>query len=153
MFANHGSLEKHKHKIEGINSRMDGMQAAILSVKLKYIERWTESRIQNANYYNHYLRNKSDIIIPKTHNNAKHVFHLYVIKSDIRDKLTKLLEKHGIAYGIHYPKALPFLDSYKYLSHDKKDFPVAYNLPKKILSLPLYPELTEEMIEYISSCL
>lgn len=152
-FSRHGALGKHDHEIEGINSRLDGMQAAILSVKLKYIHEWTRLRIQHSEKYNELLSPNSNITIQKTHQNAKHVFHLYVIRIDNRDELQGELEKKGISTGIHYPSALPFLKAYDYLCHEPDDFLKAYNCTQEILSLPLYPELKNKDIEYIVSVL
>lgn len=149
MFANHGALKKHKHEIEGINSRLDGIQAAILSVKLKHILKWNALRLDRALLYNRYLDDIAAIVTPLIEHNAKHVFHLYVIRSKNRDKLSKLLNNQGIATGIHYPSPLPFLTAYKYLNHKPGDFPISYKYMGQILSLPMYPELTDDMIEYV----
>ena len=86
---------------------------------------------------------------PKIHQDAKHVFHLYVIQSNNRDSLKKTLNDRGVASAIHYPVSLPYLSAYSYLGHTDKDFPIAFDLPKKILSLPIYPELNNSIIEYI----
>jgi len=153
MFASHGSLTKHKHEFEGINSRMDGIQAAILSVKLPYIHEWSQKRLQNALLYNELLANVEDIKIPMIKQNAIHVFHLYVIRTQKRYELQKYLKEHGIATGIHYPTALPFLEAYSYLGHKPVDFPVAYDYQNQILSLPMFPELTKEQISYICECI
>ena len=150
IFANHGGVIKHQHEIEGINSRMDGLQAAILTVKLKYIHKWTELRIRNAMYYNSLIDDEININIPIEHQNAKHVFHLYVIKTKYRDKLMKYLNKNSISTGIHYPKPLPFVKAYKYMNSKKSEFPVAVNTMSKILSLPIYPELTNGQIKYVT---
>ena len=151
MFSNHGSLAKHNHKFEGINSRLDGIQAAILSVKLKYISKWTDLRISNAEYYSSNLASKSDIKIPIVHKNAKHVFHLYVIAVENRNEVKKNLENNSISTGIHYPVPLPLLEAYKYLKHKPQEFPNINHLQSRILSLPLFPELTELQIDYILS--
>ena len=148
MLANHGALKKHHHEFEGINSRLDGLQAAILSVKMRYINNWTELRIQRAEVYNDLFAEKN-IILPTVHPLAKHVFHLYVIRSDNRNDLQSHLNNHGISTGIHYPTALPYLGAYKYLKHTPEDFPVAFEYSNKILSLPIYPELTTESQKYI----
>jgi dTDP-4-amino-4,6-dideoxygalactose transaminase len=145
MFANHGGLKKHNHEIEGINSRMDGIQAAVLSVKLKYIEQWNDKRLQNALRYNELLSDVEGITLPVILSDVKHVFHLYVIRTTRRKKLKAHLEKNGIGSGIHYPTALPFLKAYEYLDHKPEDFPVAFQYQAQILSLPMYPELTAEM--------
>ena len=149
MFANHGSLIKHKHEFEGINSRMDGIQAAILSVKLPYINDWNQKRLQNALLYNELLADVEDIKIPKIRPNASHIFHLYVIRTQQRNELQTHLKDRGISSGIHYPTPLPFLKAYDYLGYKPEDFPVAYSYKDKIISLPMYPELTKEQISYI----
>ena len=151
MFANHGALIKHKHEIEGINSRLDGLQAAILSIKLKYIMEWNEKRLQNALLYNDYLSNMEMIETPKIHPDVKHVFHLYVIRTGFRNELTEFLKGNGVSTGIHYPTALPFLEAYRYLGHKPDDFPIAYQYMGDILSLPMFPELTEEQIKFVVS--
>jgi dTDP-4-amino-4,6-dideoxygalactose transaminase len=149
MYANHGALKKHFHEIEGINSRMDGLQAAILSVKLPHIDEWNQKRYKNAIIYNEMLKDCKGIYIPKICSDSTHIFHVYVIRSKKRDELNQYLKEHGIETSIHYPTALPFLKAYEYLGHRHEDFPVAYKYQKEILSLPMYPELTEDMIEYV----
>lgn len=151
LYANHGSIIKHQHKIEGINSRLDGLQAAILSVKLKYIDSWNQNRLDLALYYNKKLKNIEHIILPKTHDNVKHVFHLYVIRVKLlRNDLKKYLEENGISTGLHYPCPLPFLEAYKYLGYKESDFPVSFQFKDQILSLPIYPELTFDEVDYIT---
>lgn len=149
MFANHGAILKHNHEIEGINSRMDGLQAAILSVKLTHLFKWTQKRIDHGKFYNKSLKDIENITTPNTHPDVKHVFHLYVVRSNDRFTLQKHLKENGITTGIHYPTPLPLLKAYKYLEHKKEDFPVAYSYKDEILSLPMYPELTKENIKYI----
>jgi dTDP-4-amino-4,6-dideoxygalactose transaminase len=149
IFANHGALQKHNHIIEGVNSRLDGLQAAILSVKLPHIHTWNKRRQNNALLYNKLL-NKIDLItIPKIDPRVSHVFHLYVIRTPHRDELQGFLKERGIATGIHYPTPLPFLKAYKYLNHSPDNFPIAYFYKDHILSLPMFPELTENQIGYI----
>src|SRR5579875_3133579 len=114
MYANHGALIKHKHEIEGINSRMDGLQAAVLSAKLPYISQWTEKRIQNAALYNKYLSGIDEIVLPKVRPDSKHTFHLYVIRALKRDELMNFLKEKNIETVIHYPTALPNLPAYAY---------------------------------------
>ena len=149
MFANHGSLKKHHHEIEGINSRMDGIQAAILSVKLPHIADWNQKRYHNALLYNELLADVEDIVTPIIRPNAKHIFHLYVIRTPKRDQLPEYLQDHGISTGIHYPTALPFLKAYAYLGNSLEDFPVAYQYQGEILSLPMYPELTSDAVHFV----
>ncbi|MDP8218256.1 MAG: DegT/DnrJ/EryC1/StrS family aminotransferase [Candidatus Theseobacter exili] len=149
MYANHGALIKHKHEVEGINSRLDGLQAAILSVKLKYISEWNEKRLKNATLYNKLLAGVDGIAIPQIRENVKHVFHLYVIRVADRDTLQKYLAEKGISTGIHYPTPLPFLRAYKYLGHKSEEFPVVSKYQDQILSLPMFPELTADQMEYV----
>ena len=147
MFSNHGRIEKYNHEFEGINSRLDGLQAAILSVKLKHLEAWTERRIAIAAKYTEGLRNV--VITPTVSPDVKHVYHLYVIRTKNRDKVSDFLKGKGISTGIHYPIALPFLEAYRYLRHKPSDFPVAHQFPNEILSLPMYADLTPEQVTYI----
>jgi len=153
MFANHGALKKHYHEFEGINSRLDGLQAAILSVKLKYIQEWTNLRIRHAAAYNKLLSSIENIVTPSTHQDAKHVLHLYVVRSENRDEMQNHLKLNGVSSGIHYPTALPYLKAYEYLGHSPADFPVAYQYSREILSLPMYPELNDTSIRRISDIL
>lgn len=150
MYAQHGSLKKHQHQMEGINSRLDSIQAAILGAKLPYVLEWTEKRIHNASLYDKYLSGIHEIILPKLRPYSKHTYHLYVIRSKKRKELMQYLQEKGIETTVHYPRALPNLPAYKYLGYQPSDFPVATLLQDEIISLPMYPELTEEMIVYVA---
>jgi len=150
MFANHGSLKKHEHDIEGINSRLDGLQAAVLKVKLAYIDRWNKARREHALTYNELLSECRSVKCPKIRPDADHIFHLYVIRAKKRDELMSYLGTRGVSTGIHYPTALPFLTAYKHLGHTPSDFPVAYRCQSEILSLPMFPELSPEQIEWVT---
>jgi len=148
-YANHGALKKDDHEMEGVNSRLDSLQAAILSVKLKHILVWTDKRIANAMKYHQLLKNIPEVRLPETRTSTTHTFHLYVIRTDRRNELKAYLDSKGIETSIHYPRALPNLPVYKHLGHQSKDFPVASAYQDQILSLPIYPELTDEQIEYV----
>lgn len=150
MYANHGALKKHEHQIEGVNSRLDSIQAAVLSVKARYILEWTNSRISNAKIYHEELQDIREIVTPASRKDTRHTFHLYVIRTPRRNELKEFLEKNGIQTAIHYPKALPNLAAYQYLGHERKDFPIATKYQDEILSLPMYPELTREQIRYVA---
>jgi len=150
MFARHGALKKHQHLIEGVNSRLDGLQAAILSVKLKLIGAWTEKRIVNAAYYSNNLHGVHGITIPAVRPETVHTFHLYVIRTQLRDALAQYLKTKGIETAIHYPNALPNLVAYKHLGYQPSDFPIASEYQNQILSLPMYPELSKKMIDYVT---
>ena len=149
MYARHGALVKHKHYMEGINSRMDGIQAAVLNVKLKYILDWTDKRIENAGLYNENLKNISEITLPTIRPDSKHTFHIYVIRAQNRESLSDYLYEKGIQTALHYPTILPLLPAYEYLNKTPKDFPEAYLAQQEILSLPMYPELGGKEIDYI----
>jgi len=144
-FANHGRAQKYDHDFEGINSRLDGLQAAILSVKLPHLDRWTEGRRTNAYKYNEALAGL-DLVTPREMNDVKAVYHLYVVRvpNGDRDKLRDFLKTSGVEAGVHYPIALPYLNAYRYLNHSEADFPEALKASGEILSLPLFSELTDE---------
>ena len=149
MYANHGALKKHQHKIEGINSRLDGIQAAILSAKLPHLLKWNEARIKNAGYYDEVLKNIEGVTLPKVRPGTKHTFHLYVIRTSKRDELQTFLKDKGVETAIHYPTTLPLLPAYNHLNHKKEEFPVAAKYQNEILSLPMFPELSKEMMNYV----
>jgi dTDP-4-amino-4,6-dideoxygalactose transaminase len=149
MYANHGALKKHHHEFEGVNSRLDGLQAAILETKLKFIDEWTNKRIDAAAKYSALLSGINEIITPRTRKNSKHVFHVYNIRVEKRNQLQNVLKEAGIETSIHYPTALPNMPAYRYLNHKKSDFPIASAYQDKILSLPIFPEITDEQIGYV----
>lgn len=153
MYANHGALKKHHHLMEGINSRLDGLQAAILSAKLPHILDWTKQRIHNAELYTKYLEGIGQVVTPSVRPESMHSFHLYLIRAEKRDALMAFLKEKSIETAIHYPTALPNLPAYQYLGHTTGDFPVATRLQQEILSLPLYPELSENMIKYTADAI
>ena len=150
MYANHGALKKHHHLIEGINSRLDGMQAAILSAKLPHILEWTAKRIEKANYYTRQLNMLCpQVITPVVRPGTKHTFHLYIIRTSQRDELKSFLADKGVETMIHYPSILPVLPAYTYLEEKGENYPVAYSFQPQILSLPIYPEISTEEIDYV----
>ena len=153
LYSKHGALKKHDHVMEGLNSRMDGIQAAILNVKLNYISDWTFQRRVNANVYFNALKDVREIVLPKVRDNSTHSFHLFVIQAEKREELKSFLEEKNIETAIHYPKPLPTLEAYKKYNYDLDEFPVSTRLSSSILSLPMYPELQIEQIEYISECI
>jgi dTDP-4-amino-4,6-dideoxygalactose transaminase len=141
LFARHGG--KNDHEIEGICSRMDGLQAAILNVKMTALGGWNKRRQQIAARYDRLLSGVEGVITPARRPGCDHVYHLYVIRHPKRDQLRAFLEKHEIPTGIHYPKPLPFYRAYSYLNHHVSDFPVAIRHSREIVSLPMHPFLTE----------
>lgn len=153
MYARHGAIKKHQHQIEGINSRLDGIQAAVLKAKLPHILKWTESRSHNARLYDKGLAGIKEISVPVSRPDTKHTFHLYVIRTMKRDDLAEYLNEKGIQTAVHYPTALPNLEAYRYLGYYPSDYPVASAYQQQILSLPMYPELSETEIQYICDCI
>jgi dTDP-4-amino-4,6-dideoxygalactose transaminase len=150
LFANHGSLQKHIHEIEGINSRLDSIQAVVLQAKLKHIDDWNRARNSHALKYNALLGGLDGVACPKLRPETFHIFHLYVIRAARRDDLAAFLKDKGVFTGIHYPTALPFMPAYRYLGHKPSDFPAAHKCQGEILSLPMYPELTDGQIAYVT---
>jgi dTDP-4-amino-4,6-dideoxygalactose transaminase len=149
MFARHGGLTKGDHQIEGINSRMDGLQAAILNVKLNYIFQWTKKRQHLANRYSELLRSIPSISLPKVESRRQSVWHLYVVQHNQRDELASFLKDNGIGISVNYPIALPFLPAYAHLEHSASAFPNACRNQSRILSLPIYPEITDSQMTYV----
>ncbi len=147
-FARHGG--KGEHVMEGINSRMDGLQGAILNVKLPHLAAWTTARQQIAARYDEFLKDVTDVVTPIVGTGREHVYHLYVIRIEKRDALRKHLANAGVSTVLNYPKALPFYPAYSYLAHKPEDFPVAHANQSRILSLPIYPEIWDEMISYVA---
>ncbi|OGZ11350.1 MAG: erythromycin biosynthesis sensory transduction protein eryC1 [Candidatus Lloydbacteria bacterium RIFCSPHIGHO2_02_FULL_54_17] len=146
MFANHGRAkdEKYDHQIEGCNSRLDGLQAAVLSVKLKHLPEWTKKRRAVAKKYTELLRDVPELVPPKTFAERESAYHLYVVRAKERDALRMHLKEEGIEAGVHYPIGLPYLNAYRHLELNKPDdFPVTYRLQSEILSLPIYAELSD----------
>ena len=143
MFARHGGLKKGDHRIEGINSRLDGLQAAILSVKLKHLPAWTAERQRLAAVYDKALAGLNGLELPVVAAGREHVYHLYVVRHSRRDELKKYLADRGIETIINYPVALPFVPAYALLGARPEAFPNAYRHQSMVLSLPLVPEMTE----------
>jgi dTDP-4-amino-4,6-dideoxygalactose transaminase len=146
----HGQLKKYQHRMIGWNARMDGLQGAILSVKLKHLSEWNEVRRNKAKLYNKLLANIDGVITPKEADYAKHVYHVYAIRVQNREKLITALADKGIQCGIHYPIPIHLQEAYRYLGLEKNSFPVAEKYAEEFISLPMFPELTKEQIEYVS---
>lgn len=150
MLRNHGRIEKYEHEIEGMNSRLDELQAAVLLVKLKYLDKWNRARRQHANLYDEALKNLKEIKIPFIPSWATPIYYVYTIRAKERDKLRKNLETKGISTGIYYPIPLHLQPAYKYLSYRIGSFPETEKAAGEILSLPMYPELSPKAIKLIA---
>ena len=149
MLANHGRLDKYVHETEGVNSRLDGLNAAILRVKLRHLDEWNAARRCHARRYTELLR-PSGVALPFVNNHAEAVWHLFVVRVQDRDGVQNRLQKQGIAAGIHYPVPLHRQPAYKYLNLPEGSLPVTERVAARVLSLPMYPELTEGQIEFVA---
>ncbi len=150
MLRNHGRHEKYCHEIEGYNSRLDALQAAVLSVKLKYLDEWNEKRRQHARYYDKLLSSVEDVITPTIPATMKSVHHVYVIRVRDRYNLRKKLKEDNIDTGIHYPIPLHLQPALAYMGLGSGSFPRAEEATSTILSLPLYPEMSKEQVERVA---
>lgn len=150
VMRNIGQVQKYRHEIFGLNSRLDTLQAAYLSVKLKFLKDWNETRVKLAGYYDKNLSNLPIKLPPKPTKASLSNFHLYVIRTDKRDSLLEFLKKHGVFAGIHYPIPLHLQKSLASLGYKKGDFPITEEYSSQILSLPMFPELRVREIEFIS---
>jgi dTDP-4-amino-4,6-dideoxygalactose transaminase len=151
VLRDHGQSRKYFHKVIGWNGRMDGLQGAVLSVKLKYLPAWNEARRKNAALYSSLLTDVKKITLPTEMDYARHVYHLYVIRTHHRDDLKGYLAERGIECGIHYPVPIHLQEAYHHFGILKGTFPVAEKCAEEFLSLPMYPELTEEQIGYVAT--
>lgn len=158
MRREHGQSEKYHHEVLGHNYRMEGIQGAVLSVKLKYLEGWTEKRRAVAALYKKLLGDVEQIVLPKEMPYAKHVYHLFVIRireekrdkrEETRNGLMRYLNENGVGTGLHYPVPLHLQNCFKNLGYKKGDFPVSEELAETGLSLPIYPEMSVEQTEYV----
>lgn len=146
VLRNYGSQVKYKNEIIGHNMRLDELQAALLNVKLKYLNDWTAQRKQIAGWYDEALQEIGDLTIPYVHQDATHVYHLYVVKTQKREELQKHLADQGIGTLIHYPIPPHMQEAYAYLQLSKGDFPIAEELANTCLSLPLWPGMRKEEV-------
>lgn len=156
MLRVHGCKKKYYHQIDGYNSRLDTIQAAILRVKLKYLDKWNQLRRQKAHHYNELFFNELrannyelNIITPIEANYAHHIYYAYTIRVNNRDELQAYLKSQGISTAIYYPVPLHLQEVYLNLGYKRGDFPISEQLSEEVLSLPIYPELTEEQQEYV----
>lgn len=147
MLRNHGQLQKHNHLLVGRNSRLDALQAAILSAKLPFLDKWNNNRRANAQLYNEYLKDL-DVGLSGKGSHSNHVYHVFVIKTAQRENIRNILNDNGVETNIHYPKILPLTNVYKEVDANSK-YPISYSYQSKILSLPMYPELEKEDIDRI----
>jgi dTDP-4-amino-4,6-dideoxygalactose transaminase len=148
--GNHGALHKYDNDIPGRNSRIDGLQAAVLNVKLNHLPRWIKQRRAHAARYDELLA-KIGVTPPPQAPDSAHSYHVYAIRVPHRDQVRERLAAAGVETLVHYPKAVPFLGAYAYKKHAPEDFPAAYAHMNEMLSLPMFPELQPEQQDYVVS--
>ena len=146
----HGRLNNYEHDVVGYNLRIDGIQAAVLSVKLKYIEQWTKMRQENAAKYNELFAGNSRVTTPVVAEGCEHVYHLYIIQVGNRDHVMKVLKERGVDVRNQYPVPLHLQPALSYLGYKRGDFPVAEALAGRVIALPIFPEITDEEIHFIA---
>lgn len=155
QFTNHGRAkgEKYSHSSIGSNYRMDGIQGAVLDVKLKHLPKWTERRREVANMYNKGFAHTSEIIAPIEAEYADHVYHLYVVRTSNRDAVMAQLKEAGVSCGVHYPIPLHLQPAYKHLGYKEGDFPVTEKIAKEILSIPICGNISDESVQKVITSL
>ena len=153
MIRDHGQAQKYYHDIEGYNGRLDAIQAGILHKKLKRLAEGNEKRRQSASLYNKLLSQVNGVVTPYEPDWSRAVYHLYVIRAKNREELQKHLTEKKIGTGLHYPLPLHLQKAYEYLGYKEGDFPVSEKVATELLSLPMYPGLTESQQEYVVECL
>lgn len=149
VLRDHGQVRKYHHTMVGWNCRMDAMQAACLAIKLRQLEHWNESRRQRARRYELGFQGIDEVITPAEAEYARHVYHVYAIRVQARDRLMRELEKKEIGYGVHYPIPIHLQEAYAHLGYHRGDFPVSEKIAEEFLSLPMYPELRDDQIDYV----
>jgi dTDP-4-amino-4,6-dideoxygalactose transaminase len=152
LFANHGRRSATDHGVEGFNARLDGIQAAVLKVKLPHLTKWNHQRHAAAERYGGLLSGLR-LSVPKEMPDAGHIYHLYVVRVKDRDKVKAALEAKGVGCGLHYPIPIHLLDAYKHLGRGRGSYPATEEAAQEILSLPMYAEITPEQQQYVAQCL
>jgi dTDP-4-amino-4,6-dideoxygalactose transaminase len=148
---NYGSAVKYYNEEIGYNNRLDELQAAFLRVKLNYLQEWTNQRKEIAQWYNEELKLRNDLVLPYVHENADHVYHLYVVRTSNREKLQQELTEKGVQTMIHYPVPPHLQKAYKHLGYKEGDFPIAEEIARTCLSLPVWPGMKENEVEKTNS--
>ncbi len=152
MLRNYGSVQKYQHELRGFNRRLDTLQAAVLRVKLPYLEAWSAARRQHAKLYSELLEDIA-LNLPVEDSYAQSVYHLYVIRTTEREQLKAHLQAQGVSTGIHYPIPVHLQPAYQDLGYQQGDFPITERYAKEILSLPMYPELTSSLVTQVAGAI
>jgi dTDP-4-amino-4,6-dideoxygalactose transaminase len=153
MLRDHGQSAKYCHAMIGVNSRMDGLQGAVLSVKLKYLDAWNLARIRNAELYCQLLADLGDIVLPVKREHSCHVYHIFAVRVPNPREFIAALAEQGISCGIHYPVPIHLQSAYGFMGLGRGSFPVAEKCAGEMVSLPMYPELKEEQINYVTGAI
>jgi dTDP-4-amino-4,6-dideoxygalactose transaminase len=146
----HGQSRKYHHSVVGWNCRMDGIQAAVLQIKLRHLEESNAKRREHAALYNELFHDLEEVILPTEAPHGRHVFHIYALRVQERDETIRRLTEAGIGSGIHYPVPVHLQECYRSLGYQEGDFPVAERVARELLSLPMFPELTRAQIEQVA---
>jgi dTDP-4-amino-4,6-dideoxygalactose transaminase len=149
QLRDHGQSEKYKHEFWGHNYRMDGIQGAVLGVKLRYLGRWTARRREIAARYKEHLSGVDDLVMPYEAEDVFHVYHLFVVRTKQRSQLQKYLAEKEIATALHYPIPIHFQEAYKHLGYKKGDFPASESAADECVSLPMYAEMSDDQLDYV----
>jgi len=152
LLRDHGASRKYHHDIVGFNLRLEGIQGAVLAAKLPFLDRWNDLRRRHAATYRTLLAD-SGLVLPVEMEYSRHVYHLFVVQAEDRDGLHRKLEERGIQTGMHYPVPLHLQKAYSFLGYQTGDFPVSEQLSAGLLSLPMFPELTIDQIDYVARCI
>jgi dTDP-4-amino-4,6-dideoxygalactose transaminase len=150
LFRDHGQPKKYHHTVIGWNDRMDGLQGAVLSVKLKHLAAWNQARRRHAQFYRALLAGVDSVILPREAYYAEHVYHIYAVRAQNRDHLMKGLAEKGIQCGVHYPIPVHLQEAYHFLGKREGSFPIAEKCARELLSLPMFPELAKAQIEHVA---
>ena len=151
ILRDHGQVRKYHHTMIGWNCRMDGIQAAVLRIKLRHLERGNQLRRAHALQYNRSFENMEEVVRPFAAGYAKHVYHIYAIRVQARDEIMRRLEEEGIGCGVHYPVPVHLQDAYAGLGYGLGSFPVAERAANEFISLPMFPGLTPAQIEAVTN--
>jgi dTDP-4-amino-4,6-dideoxygalactose transaminase len=149
LLRDHGSEHKYHHEIVGYNFRLEGIQGAVLGVKLPFLDKWNQLRREHASRYNELLRD-SLLTLPREMPYSEHIYHLYVVQAAQRERLQKSMNEAGVQTGIHYPIPIHLQPAYSGLGYKAGDFPEAERQASRVLSLPMFPELTDEQIARVA---
>jgi dTDP-4-amino-4,6-dideoxygalactose transaminase len=152
ILRDHGQAQKYHHSLVGWNCRMDGIQAAVLSIKLRHLEEANLLRREHALEYNRAFAGIDEVRTPFEASYAQHVYHVYAVRLQERDAIRRHLQEKGVGCAVHYPIPIHLQEAYRDLGYKEGAFPIAEHLAEEFLSLPMFPELTEEQIEYVASC-